>query len=51
MNLTVSIPTRYMHSHYTMVHTDDFEATVEMLVAFLKEFDEKMYLAMLEDKR
>ena len=51
MNLTISIPTRYMHSHYTMVHIDDFEATVEMLVAFLKEFDEKMYLAMLEDKR
>lgn len=51
MNLTVSIPTRYMHSHYTMVHLDDFEATVDMLVHFLKTFDESMYQQMLEDKR
>lgn len=51
MNLTVSIPTRYMHSHYTMIHLDDFEATVDMLVAFLKEFDEDMYMSMVEDKR
>ncbi len=51
MNLTISIPTRYMHSHYTMVHMDDFEATVEMLVSFLREFNEDMYIAMLEEKR
>ena len=51
MNLTISIPTRYMHSHYTMIHLDDFEATVDMLVAFLKEFDEDMYMSMVEDKR
>ena len=34
-----------------MIHLDDFEATVDMLVAFLKEFDEDMYMSMVEDKR
>lgn len=51
INLTVSIPTRYMHTHYSMIHLDDFEATVEMLVTFLKQFDENMYQKMLEDKQ
>ncbi len=38
--VSVGIPTRYMHSHYSMVHVDDIEHTIHLLVAFVEAFTE-----------
>lgn len=51
MNITLSIPSRYMHSHRTIIHVDDFDATVQLLVAFIRTLDQNLYTAMVEDKR
>lgn len=51
MNLTISIPSRYMHSHRTIIHQDDFEAVVSLLVHFIKELDTTVFQKMIEDKR
>lgn len=51
MNITVSIPSRYMHTHYTIIHQDDYEAAVQLLTSFLTQLDESLYQKMLEEKR
>lgn len=51
MNLTLSIPSRYMHSHRTMIHEDDLQATVDLLTHFIEELDATMFQEMIEDKR
>ena len=51
MNLTLSIPSRYMHSHRTIINTDDFDATVKLLTSFIERLDESLYQQMIEDKR
>lgn len=51
MNLTLSIPSRYMHSHRTIINTDDFDATVKLLTSFVERLDEDLYQEMIEDKR
>jgi putative aminopeptidase FrvX len=38
--VSVGIPTRYMHSHYSMVHKDDIEHTIQLLVKFVESFDD-----------
>lgn len=51
MNLTLSIPSRYMHSHRTIIHQDDFQATVDLLTHFIENLDEALFEEMIEDKR
>jgi tetrahedral aminopeptidase len=34
---TLSVPTRYIHSSVEMVHKDDVEANIALLVAFIEE--------------
>ncbi|MFR7592552.1 MAG: M42 family metallopeptidase [Longibaculum sp.] len=51
INMTLSLPSRYMHSHRTIIHTDDFDATVQLLVAFIQTLDEKLWNEMIEEKR
>lgn len=36
--MTVSIPSRYMHSHNTMIDILDVDATVELIVKFIADF-------------
>jgi putative aminopeptidase FrvX len=38
--ITLSIPTRYVHSVVESLHPDDVEATIRLLVAFLESADE-----------
>lgn len=38
INMTLSIPSRYMHSHNSMVDLKDMQATVELIVNFIKDF-------------
>lgn len=41
-SLSITIPTRYIHSHAAMLHRDDFEHAVELLVHVIKKLDHKM---------
>ena len=45
VNMTLSIPCRYFHSHSSIVHEDDLDATVKLLTAFIK----KLTFADLEE--
>lgn len=51
INLTLSIPSRYMHSHRTIINTDDYDATVRLLTAFVERLDDHLYQTILNDKR
>lgn len=51
MNMTISIPSRYMHSHRTIIHQDDFDAVVKLLTCFIEKLDGEFMKLMIEDKR
>lgn len=51
VNMTLSIPSRYMHSHRTIIHEDDYQATVDLLTHFVEELDRALFDKMVEDKR
>ena len=42
--VSLGIPTRYMHSHYSMIHTEDVENAIKLLVAFINSCDEDTLL-------
>ncbi len=37
--MVISIPTRYIHSHVSILHEDDFEHGVQLLAALIKKLD------------
>lgn len=39
MAVTVSIPSRYIHSHYALIHKKDVADTIELLTRFVSEMD------------
>lgn len=39
--LSIGIPTRYMHSHTSIIHADDVENTIKLVLAVLKKLDRK----------
>ena len=51
VNMTLSIPSRYMHSHRTIIHQDDYQATVNLLTHFIENLDEALFQEIIEDKR
>ncbi len=38
--LTITIPTRYIHSHAAILHRDDYENTVKLLTEVIKRLDQ-----------
>jgi putative aminopeptidase FrvX len=38
--ITMSIPSRYIHSHYALIHHKDVKATIDVLTHFVKNFSE-----------
>jgi endoglucanase len=42
-SLVLSIPTRYIHSHNSIIHRDDHDAAVRLLVAIMKKLDAHKY--------
>lgn len=40
-SLSMGIPARYIHSHVSIIHRGDYEATVKLLVAVVKRLDRK----------
>ncbi|MDD2400626.1 MAG: M42 family metallopeptidase [Clostridia bacterium] len=39
--VVISIPTRYIHSHYSIFHYDDYDNCLELLIKLVKGLDEK----------
>ncbi|MDV3195955.1 MAG: M42 family metallopeptidase [Candidatus Phytoplasma stylosanthis] len=39
--ITISVPTRYIHSHTSVINKKDIEYTIELLVLLIKELDSK----------
>jgi len=37
----LGVPTRYIHSHAGILHTDDYDATLRLLLALIQRLDEK----------
>ncbi len=47
-SLVLSIPTRYIHSHNSIIHRDDYDAAVRLVVAILKKLDFEIYEELLK---
>jgi putative aminopeptidase FrvX len=48
-SLSIGIPTRYMHSHTSIIHYDDYENTIKLMVAVIKKLDQKKVDEILKD--
>ena len=42
INMTISLPCRYFHSHNSIVSMSDYNACIELLTEFVKRLDKKM---------
>ena len=51
VNMTLSLPCRYFHSHSSIVHEDDLDATVRLLTEFIKRLDSAALEEMKKDKQ
>ena len=49
--MTLSIPCRYFHSHSSIVHENDYEATVALLTEFFKDIDAAKLESIRADKQ
>lgn len=47
-SLSIGVPTRYMHSHTSIIHYEDFENTVKLMVAVLKRLNQETVNQILE---
>lgn len=47
-SLVLSIPTRYIHSHHSIIHRDDYTAAVDLLIAIIKELDDNKYKELVK---
>lgn len=50
VNMTLSIPSRYMHSHRTIICENDLDATVQALTEFCKQINEAVLEEIKADK-
>ena len=48
LTLTFSIPTRYIHSHQSIIHMDDYESAVKLITAMIEKLDVKKYQQLLK---
>ncbi len=51
IQITLSIPARYIHSHRGVIHRKDFADTVDLLVEFIKRLDQDLLLELRNTKR
>lgn len=47
--LSICIPTRYLHSHTSIIHYDDYENTIKLLLAIIKKLDRQTVNHILND--
>lgn len=48
VNMTLSIPIRYMHTNHSIIHVDDVEACICLICELIKEINEEVYRNILE---
>lgn len=48
LTLTFSIPTRYIHSHQSIIHMNDYENAVKLITAMINKLDKKKYQELLK---
>ena len=48
ITLTFSIPTRYIHSHQSVIHLDDYIGAVKLITEMVRELDAKKYSQILK---
>lgn len=48
LTLTFSIPTRYIHSHQSVIHMDDYLGAVQLITAMVEKMDHNKYLELLQ---
>jgi endoglucanase len=49
-SLVLSIPTRYIHSHNSIIHRDDYEAAVRLLTSVIRKLDANKYAELIRGK-
>ena len=47
LTLTFSVPTRYIHSHQSVIHMDDYLGAVQLITAMVRRIDTKKYNELL----
>lgn len=47
INMTLSIPIRYMHTNHSMIHTDDVEACIRLVCELAKDMDTEVFESLL----
>ena len=43
INMTLSVPIRYMHTNQSIIHQDDIESCIKLLTIIIKEMNEDIY--------
>ena len=46
--ISIGIPTRYIHSHASIIHKDDYDNTVKLMSEFIKRLNNDEYKKILE---
>ena len=46
-SIVLSVPTRYIHSHNGIIHRQDYEAAVQLVLELLKSLDHKKIQELL----
>lgn len=47
-SISIGVPTRYMHSHTSIIHVDDYENTIKLMMAVIKRLDQHTVNQILE---
>lgn len=48
LNMTLSIPIRYMHTNHSIIHADDVEGCICLICELVKDINENIYREILE---
>ncbi|MEG2789204.1 MAG: M42 family metallopeptidase [Romboutsia sp.] len=46
--ISIGIPTRYIHSHASIIHKDDYDNTVKLISEFIKKLNSAEYVSILD---
>ena len=48
-SIAITVPVRYLHSHTSVIHEDDFKYTVQLVQAIVEELDQAAYQTIIEN--